>query len=136
MPAIRSEFSKRSRYYIPKHRYLSLVHHCLMYPEWKKEYDALLGIQTPGRENGGSGSGAGDPTARNGEKRAELSGKTEQIEKAARLADRELSGWILFAVTHEGMSYEKMAVRGMPCGKNMFYDRRRRFFWHLDKMMK
>lgn len=48
-------------------------------------------------------------------------------------ADEELYSYILKAVT-EGLSYTylKTALE-MPCGRDAYYDRYRRFFWLLDK---
>lgn len=55
------------------------------------------------------------------------------IEKAARDADPYLASYILKAVT-EGLSYSYLKARlEIPCGRDMYYDRYRRFFWLLDR---
>ena len=54
------------------------------------------------------------------------------IEKAALDADECLYPYILKAVT-EGLSYTYLKSKtDIPCGKDMYYDRYRRFFWILD----
>lgn len=53
--------------------------------------------------------------------------------KTAREADEELQNYILKAVT-EDFSYSYMKTRlNIPCGRDMFYEKYRRFFWLLDK---
>ena len=57
-----------------------------------------------------------------------------QIEKVAIEADRYLSQYILKAVT-ENLSYTYLKTKmGIPCGKDMYYDRYRKFFWLLNKV--
>jgi hypothetical protein len=74
----------------------------------------------------------GDPTAKCAMKKAMYSEKIKMIEKAAVEADNELHMYILKAVT-EGLSYTYLKSRlEMPCGKDMYYDRYRRFFWLLN----
>lgn len=56
------------------------------------------------------------------------------IEEAAKTADKDLYKYILKAIT-EGLSYTYMKTRmDIPCGKDMYYDRYRRFFWILDQV--
>ena len=59
--------------------------------------------------------------------------KIKMIEKVALETDNCLHKYILKAVT-EGLSYTYLKTRlGIPCGKDMYYDRYRRFFWLLSK---
>ena len=58
------------------------------------------------------------------------------IEKTAIEADPYLHSYIIKGVT-EGKSYTYLkTVLGMPCGKDMYYDRYRKFFWLLSKSRK
>ena len=41
---VRSELSKKNKYWIERHRYYELKHFCLQYPIWKKAYAALDGF--------------------------------------------------------------------------------------------
>ena len=60
--------------------------------------------------------------------------KIDMVEKAAKEADLELSNYILLAVT-ENLSYAYLQSKlEIPCGRDMYYDRYRKFFWLLDKM--
>jgi hypothetical protein len=55
------------------------------------------------------------------------------IEKAAAEADNALCDYILKAVTEElSYTYLKSKLK-IPCGKDMYYDRYRRFFWLLNQ---
>lgn len=133
---IRPEISDKSKYWIEKHRYYELKHFCLQYPIWKKAHDALDGLSKRPADLElfvKSGQVVGDPTARCGVARAYYAERMKMVEQAALGADAELYPYILRAVT-EGLSYTilKMQV-DLPCCKDVYYDRYRRFFWLLSK---
>jgi hypothetical protein len=74
----------------------------------------------------------GDPTAVRALMKAHYAEKIDLIEKAAKEADRYLYEYILKAVT-ENLSYTYLKSKlDIPCGKDMYYDRYRRFFWLLN----
>ncbi len=132
---IRNEITKKSPYYIPKHRYLELKHYCLQYPEWKKQYK-LVSI-SPGSHQINDildRSHYSDPTADKAMTLHKLSRQMEMIEKAAKITDPELSNYILMAVTEERNFEYLSLIKGIPCCRNTFYNRYRRFFWELDKI--
>ena len=131
---IRPEISQKNKYYISKHRYYELKHFCLQYPEWKQDY---LEIQNHGLRNVEI-SRVGKTTRQNSivETDAiileELSRKMDMIELTANMADPELANYILLAVT-QGVSYEYLLTnQNIPCCRDTFYDRYRRFFWLLN----
>lgn len=132
---IRPEISEKNKYWISKHRHYELKHFCLQYPTWKKEYE-LFGIPTLSAavlERIPSGNIHGDPTAEFVLRKARYQEKIELIERIAREADKCLYEYILKAVT-EGLSFTYLKTRmGIPCGRDMFYDRYRRFFWLLSE---
>jgi hypothetical protein len=103
---------------------------------WKKAYAALeeLTISSPMLEEFRSSKNMpSDPTAKWGIARAYYSGKMDMVKKAAASADEDLYIYILKAVT-EDLSYNYLKTRlGMPCSKDMYYDRYRKFFWLLSK---
>lgn len=75
-----------------------------------------------------------DPTAKRAILKAYYSEKINMLEKVAIETDEYLYMYILKAVT-EGLSYSYLKSKlEIPCGKDMYYDRYRRFFWLLDKM--
>ena len=132
---IRPVISEKSKYYIDKHRYYELKHFCLQYKEWKRSYEACNEaiIFTSGMSDLPSNSIPSDLTAKYAIKRAYYSGNIRMVEKAAMDADPFLYDYILKAVT-EGLSYTYLKTRmNMPCGRDMYYDRYRRFFWLLSE---
>lgn len=133
---IRPELSIKNKYHIDKHRHYELKHFCLQYPEWKRTYatldDTCITISTTNKMP--SSNLPGDPTAKRAITRARLMERIELIEKVAREADTQIHDYILKAVT-EGLSYTHLKSRlDIPCGKDMYYDRYRRFFWLLSKV--
>ena len=132
---IRPEISDKSKYWIDKHRHYELKHFCLQYPSWKRKYetlgiptlsssmmDKLPGVNTPS-----------DPTARFAINKAYYHDRIKLIERTAMEADRYLYEYILLAVT-EGLSYTYLKTKlKMPCGRDMYYDRYRKFFWLLSE---
>lgn len=133
---IRPELSESNKYWIDKHRHYELKHFCLQYPIWKKAYAAYseLCITTATYEQIPSTNGPSDLTAKYAMLRASYSDKMKLIEKAAMEADEDLYLYILKAVT-EGLSYTYLkASLNIPCSRDTYYDRYRRFFWILNKM--
>ena len=133
---IRPEISVKNKYYIDKHRYYELKHFCLQYNEWKKSYasccEAL--IFTSKFERFSTNTMPSDLTAKYAIKRAQYAERIKMIEEAAKDADEFLYPYILKAVT-EGLSYTHLKMHNnIPCGKDMYYDRYRRFFWLLSEM--
>lgn len=133
---IRATISEKNKYYIDKHRYYELKHFCLQYNEWKKAYsecnDSL--IFASNMERNSSTNIPSDLTAKYAMKKAQYAERIKMIERAATDADEFLYPYILKAVT-EGLSYTYLKVRlDIPCGRDMYYDRYRRFFWLLSEL--
>ena len=61
-----------------------------------------------------------------------LQRKKDWVESCCQLAGAEIYQYLLKAVTEPGTTYTSLRSRGMPCGKNYFYKRRRIFFHLLD----
>lgn len=133
---IRAEISEKNKYYIDKHRHYELKHFCLQYPDWKRTYAEIDGstIATTSFNKIPSGNLPGDPTGKRAVAKARLSERIKMIESIARETDDYIYDYILKAVT-EGLSYTYLKSRlDIPCGKDMYYDRYRRFFWLLNKV--
>lgn len=131
---IRPELSEKNKYYIDKHRHYELKHFCLQYPIWRKQYAAYseIGPNLSKFEQLYSDGMKTDLTAKLAIKRAYYAEKIELIEKAAAETDYILSNYILKAVT-EGLSYPYLkTVLHIPCGRDVYYERYRKFFWILD----
>ena len=131
---IRPEISEKSKYWIDKHRHYELKHFCLQYPIWKKTYAAINELSGSSLMSERSiTNGPGDPTAKCAIRKAYYLERINLIERAAMEADRDLYLYIVKAVT-EGLSYTYLRNRlNIPCGRDMYYDRYRRFFWLLSE---
>ena len=135
---IRPEVSQKNKYWIDKHRHYELKHFCLQYPMWKRMY-ANVEHCTPAisvMERISKSNTPSDPTAKRAILNIYLKERIELIERIAYEADPYLHEYILRAVT-EGLSYTYLKNKlDMPCGKDMYYDRYRKFFWLLGNSRK
>ena len=132
---IRPEISIKNKYHIDKHRHYELKHFCLQYPEWKRAYsdfdDPSIPLSTIERVP--TSNLPGDPTAKRALMKAKYSERIRLIEKTAMETDQYLCDYILKAVT-ENLSYTYLKSKlEIPCGRDMYYDRYRRFFWLLSE---
>ena len=132
---IRPAISRKNKYWIDKHRHYELKHFCLQYTTWKKVYrecldrDISLAMMDGVRDS----IGPYDPTATRAVTRAYYAERIKLVERAAQEADEYLWYYILKAVT-EGYSYTYLrSTMDIPCGKDMFYDRYRKFFYLLSQ---
>lgn len=130
---IRPEISKENKYYISKHRYYELKHFCLQYPEWKDLCNKLIGTpKSCSFEFMPRKTDVSNPTEKVAIALAEYSRNMDLIEEIAKKTDDELYSYILLAVTR-GLSYTNLQMmHDIPCCKDTFYDRYRRFFWLLS----
>lgn len=133
MSDIKPTLSKKSKYYIEKHRYYELKHFCLQYPIWQKAYTAIDGLIKRPYDLEKFKPEVEDPTAWAAIARATYKNKMELVEQAAIAADSELYKYILVGVTEE-CTYEQIKARlEIPCSRETYYDRYRKFFWILNK---
>ena len=132
---VRAVISEKNRYWIDKHRHYELKHFCLQYPSWKKAYSDFDNPSIPLSmiERVSTSNLPGDPTAKRAMMKAYYSKRIQLIEATAKAADAYLWEYIIKAVT-EGLSYTYLKSRlDIPCGKDLYYDRYRRFFWLLNE---
>lgn len=132
---VRPEVSEKNPYYINRERYYELKHFCRQYPIWKKAHAALDGLSKRPEDLAlfNKTNQTSDPTARCAEARLAYSKKMEMVEKCAKEASPELYKYIMsYATKGDGYSVLKMRDH-IPCGKDMFYDTVRKFFWLLNK---
>ena len=132
---IRPEISIKNKYWIDRHRYYELKHFCLQYTSWKKAYDGIsdLYLKAVTFDEKISSNTPTDLTGKYATAKSEYSKKIDMVEKAAYEADADLANYILKAVT-ENLSYTHLKSRlNIPCSKDTYYDRYRRFFWILSK---
>jgi hypothetical protein len=133
---IRPELSESNKYWVGKHRYYELKHFCLQYPIWKNIYEELCDSTIPLSmiERVPTSNLPGDPTSKRALFKAQYSEKIQMIERAAKTADRYLHNYIIKAVT-EGLSYTYLKSKlDIPCSRDTYYDRYRKFFWTLNEI--
>lgn len=107
----------------------------MQYPEWKDELnyktDNINSIDIsdmPVNHNNVSG------VEKLALRRLQLESKCKIIEQTAIETDPELYQYILKAVTNEGISYNYLKmIMNIPCCKNVWYDRRRKFYYLLSQ---
>ena len=131
---IRPEISQKNKYYISKHRYYELKHFCLQYPGWKQDYLEVqnYGIRSSKNPRVGKTTKQNSIVETDAMILQDLSRKIDMIELTAQTTDPELANYILQAVT-QGLSYEYLSThQEIPCCRDTFYDRYRRFFWLLN----
>lgn len=134
MPDIRP--LNKDKYKISKHRFLEVYHHCMQYQEWKDELhykkDAVKSIEY-GDTIRGSG-GTGSSTEKLAIRRVELQKKCELIEQTAIEADADIYQYIIKAATNDYITYTYLQnVMGIPCSRNTYYSRRKKFYWLLSQ---
>lgn len=133
---IRPELSQDNKYYISKHRYYELLHFCRQYTDFLAEKNKIM--ETCVRpvifdDYKAKTDKELDHLERWAIRLADVDDKIQVIEQTAVEADAELSGYILMAVT-SGLGFDAMKARyDVPCSRNTFYDRYRKFFWLLDQ---
>lgn len=132
MSNLKPELSSKSKYYISKHRYYELKHFCLQYPEWKRELYSISSLVKPRIEEQVSKGLHGDNVTKAAELREYYRRRMEAVEQAALAADPDLYSYILKAVT-EGWAFDQLNARErIPCSRDTWYDRYRKFFYFLD----
>ena len=58
------------------------------------------------------------------------------VEQAAIDSDPAIAEYILKAVTEDGITFNYLKnVMGIPCERDMYYDRRRKFYWIMSQRM-
>jgi len=120
---IRNEVSKSNPYYLPKHRYLELKHFCLQYPDWRKEYGAIIFEKDDDF----------DPTGKKAVRLKMLTDRMAMVEETAKEVDPVLAEYLFFAVTGDKSYTYLRTAMNIPCGKNLYYDLYRKFWWLLSK---
>lgn len=132
---IRPEITEKSKYWISKHRFYELRHFCMQYQEWQREASLIIStasanVSTPvtGKRN----SWVDSLTEEQAMRLEELDSKMELVRSTAYVADPILGEYIFEGVT-TGKSYASMNAKyDIPCSKDYYYDRFRKFFYLLS----
>lgn len=123
-----------SKYALPKETFLTAVHYALQYPEIAQELAECTNTikALSYSDTNSKGGGTYDAVSETAIKRAALSKRRKLIEDTARAAGQDIYSYLLTGVA-EGETYDQLAARGMPCGKDYYYSRRRKFYWLLSQ---
>lgn len=135
----KATISRRNPDFLPKHRYLELVHLCLQYDDMIAEHGALLQTSVRAvqiREGPGGSAPGKSPTEENAIRAAELSKRIDAVRRCAYAAAGPRMAARLIRNVTKGKPYDVIqAEEGepLPISNRQFYKQRRRFFWLLDK---
>lgn len=142
----RAKISKKNKYWISKHRFYEIEHHCLQYKEWEDEYKTLKAQSVKGVDYDGMphGTNVGNPTQSTGMRMAELSTKMDLVKDTVAESDQivieqhgkesSIYKHLLVAVTNEGISYNYLnMVMHIPVSEKVYYAARRRFYWLMSQ---
>ena len=119
----RTDISKKNPYWVSRHRFLELYHFSLQYKEWVKEIAETIYIPSDPEF---------DPTGEAAARLARLKSNCSLVEECSKAADAVLWKFIFMAVT-EGLSYDTLRSKyHIPCGKDYYFVRWRKYFWLLS----
>ena len=123
------------KYGISNKRYKELCGFCEQYPEWKRELDnysfmsAINYSDMPKNPN----TGQSNPTEETAIRIEKLLEKCMLIEETAKNVDEDYWEFIIRSACYEEPVSYLQTVRDMNLGKSAFYEKRRYFFYLLDK---
>ena len=124
--------TKNSKYYLPKEMFLTAVHYCRQYPIWLAEldlvFDARQGIAYD--KDKIQSSGSYDSTSSMGIQRAIMSRKLDLVTNTAKDIAGHHYKWLILGACYN-LTYYQLRERGIPYGKNLYYQMRRKFFYEL-----
>ena len=128
--------SENNKYYLPKHTYLTCIHYALQYRDWKASLDANRDTRGAIRydkdkiQNGNDY----DSISATAIRMVEMEDKGVMIDKCINVAcdSASLEKYLRLGVCY-GFTFYQLEEEGIPCGKNMYYDIRQKFFYELSK---
>ena len=113
---------------------MTTVHICRQYPSWIAELriqpDTSKAI-TYDRDRVQT-SISGDSTADLAMRRTELARKAKLLEDTAKTVAGGMAEWLILGVCY-GMTYYQLQERGIPCGKDLYYNMRRKFYYQMSQ---
>ena len=130
---IRADISITNPYYISKHRFYELKHFCLQYPEWKQKAYSQIRMPVPDLGTFRSAD-TPDPVSEAAARRETYLKRMQLVEQTAVGTDPDIYEYLLKCVTL-GYSYTYLKTYlDLPCGRDYFYERYRKFYYLLDKV--
>lgn len=125
---------RNSPYWTPRQDYLTAIHWCLRYPDWKKELASMpvqRGICYDNERV--QTSGGYDATAELAMRRVEIEGKINLLETTAKLCMPQCTEYLIKGVTTDGIRIEDLISQGMPYSRNTYLLMRQKFYHLLSK---
>lgn len=120
---------------LSKARYYELKYWCRQYPEWKAKVRQVCGISNVQYDGMPHGTGASNPTEAHAIATEQEWANIKLLEDTVAAVADGWSKWLLMAVTMD-LTYDEVRSKGIPCGRRLFYEGRRRFFYMLSKRKK
>ena len=125
---------KTSKYYVHEEVYKTIVHFCRQYPLWVSELavepDASKAVDY--RKERVQSSNQYDPTSEIAMRRQQIAKKKELVDTTAREIAGPLDKWIVLGVGN-GLTFYQLKERGTPCGKDVYYELRQKFYHQMSK---
>lgn len=133
---IRPETTKANQYWVSKHRYYELLHWCRQYEEWVKNRCIILSDMPRPSTNVNNRIKKQESYIEKAVEYLERYNKKISIlENTAKEAAPDIYEYLILSVTRgRGYTYLKQG-KDIPCSKNYFYDKYRKFFWLLDQKL-
>lgn len=128
----------KNKYYIPKEDYLTAIHYSLRYPTWV----ALLETSADTRgairydKDRVQTSNLYDSTSETAIKMEEYAKRKQIIDDVVqRITEKNnMSKWLILGVCY-GLTYPQLQQQGIPCGPDMYYDMRRKYYYELIQVI-
>lgn len=128
--------SEKNEFYLPKEEFLTVLHFALQYPNWVQELrtepDTSKAITYDGEKV--QTSGGYDACSETAMRRYTLEKKKKLVEDTAREVAPEIFDYLILGVAY-GWTFWQLQAKGMPCGKNAYYRKRRQFYYCLSSEM-
>lgn len=128
--------SESNQYYLPKHSYLACIHYALQYRDWvarlTADRDTRGAIQYD--KDKIQTSNNYDSTSETAMRMVEITEKVNMIDDVIHTAcgETNLEKWVRLGVCY-GFTVYQLLDDGMPCGKDLYYKVRQRFYYELYK---
>ncbi len=129
--------SENNKYYLPKHSYLTCIHYALQYRDWKAELDADRDTRGAIRydKDRVQTSNDYDSTSATAIRMTEIEEKCSLIDSCIHIAcdGSNLDNYVRLGVCYGFTVYQLINEQKMPCGKDLYYKIRQRFYYELSK---
>ena len=128
--------SESNQYYLPKHTYLTCIHYALQYRDWKAYLEAERDTRGAIRYDKDriQTTNDYDSTSETAMRMVEITEKVSKVDKCIESSceDEVMEKWLRLGVCY-GFTIYQLNEMGMPCGKNLYYNLRQKFYYELSK---